>query len=289
MTGFGRGSYLGANFKLDIDAKAINHRYCDINIRLPYELAFLEHHIRKIILSRFSRGHFDVWVKLEWLNQNQRQLKIDFNLTRQYLNALTQLQKEMGISGELNLGLISQNHQLFQIVEQKAELGEEMIPMAEQALRQALDSLEAMRIEEGQATCREIGQIVRQIQDMLEVIHGQYPKMAQDFGEKLARRIREMSPESGIPPDRLAQEVVIFAERCDIREELIRLSSHLNQLQIFLQANEAVGKKLDFLIQEMNREINTIGSKVSDMSITRQVIEIKSALEKIREQVQNVE
>ncbi len=289
MTGYGCGRFSDETLTIEVEAKSINHRYADISVRLPRELGYLENGIRKLIKKRFFRGRFDVWVKLDWPNKDQTRLKLDSRLARTYLNDLGKLQQELKLPGEITIGLLSDNHQLFATLEEEAIPSADISPQLEQALKQALDSLEQMRVEEGRAIYEEINKIAGQIKHVHTQIEQRSPQLAIHYKERLDQKIKKLSPQANITEERLAQEVAIFAERADISEELVRLDSHLNQLLGFLKTEGAVGKKLDFLVQEMNRETNTIGSKVADVTISQQVVEIKCQLEKIREQVQNIE
>lgn len=289
MTGYGSGRFSDEALTIEVEAKSTNHRYADISIRLPRELTYLENGVRKLIKKRFSRGHFDVWAKVDWPNKDQKTLRLDSHLAKTYLNDLTHLQQELKLPGEITIGLVSGNHQLFTNLEEGAIPSVDVSPQLEQALGQALDSLEKMRVEEGRAVKEEIDKIAGQIKLVHTQIEQRAPQLAIHHKERLDQRIKKLSPQVNITEERLAQEVAIFAERADISEELIRLDSHLNQLVGFLEAEGAIGKKLDFLVQEMNRETNTIGSKVADVTISQQVVEIKCQLEKIREQVQNIE
>ncbi len=288
MTGYGCGGAVDESITIEAEAKSINHRYLDISIRLPKEFASLEHGIKKLIQKRFSRGHFDVWIKVEDSQQNQQQLKLNAPLAKAYVDSLVKLQQELNLPGEINIDFLGNNPQLFTTLEElKSEV--DISRQLRQALKQALDSLEAMRAEEGRATYEEISQLAARIKQVLTQIEQRTPLLVDEYKVRLTQKINKLAPKIAIPEERLAQEVIIYAERSDISEELLRLNSHLNQLSGFLAAEGAIGKKLDFLIQEMNRETNTIGSKVSDVAISQQVVEIKCQLEKIREQVQNIE
>jgi uncharacterized protein (TIGR00255 family) len=288
MTGYGYGRHSDEALVVEVEAKSINHRYCDVSIRLPKELTHLEHGVRKLIQNRFSRGHFDIWIKVKWLNHNQKQLRLDSRLAEAYLNGLRQLKERLQLPGEIGIGFLGNNPHLFTTLE---EVGPptDVFPQLEQALCQALDSLEQMRAEEGRVIYGELNKLVDQIKHSLVQIKQRSPQLVSHYQARLAQRIKQLAPQLEINEERLAQEVVLYAERADIDEELVRLDSHLNQLSGFLAADGALGKKLDFLVQEMNRETNTIGSKASDVAISQQVVEIRCRLEKIREQVQNIE
>jgi uncharacterized protein (TIGR00255 family) len=289
MTGYGYGRFSDETLTVEVEAKSINHRYADISIRLPKELNYLENGVRKLIKKRFFRGRFDVWAKVEWPNKNQKTLKLDSQLVKAYLSNLSKLQQELKLPGEITVDFLSGNYQLFTTQEEEAIPSNDVSPQLEQALGQALDSLEQMRVEEGRTIYEDINKIAGQIKNVHTQIEQYAPQLATHYKERLEQKIKKLSPQANITEERLAQEVAIFAERADISEELVRLDSHLNQLLGFLETEGAIGKKLDFLVQEMNRETNTIGSKVADVTISQQVVEIKCQLEKIREQVQNIE
>jgi uncharacterized protein (TIGR00255 family) len=287
MTGYGNGSSSHDALVVEVEAKSINHRYFDISIHLPRELTCLEHGIRKLVQKRFFRGHFDVWVKVEWLNKNQIRPRLNLQLAKEHLNALRRLQHELQLPGDISVEFLESNPHLF-IRPEEAIRHDAVSLQLNQALTQALDALAKMRVEEGRAVYEDINQIAAQIKKNLTQIKQRFPQLVGDYRDRLAQRVNKLASQLNISigEERLAQEVVIYAERSDISEELVRLSSHLNQLLGFLEADGAMGKKLDFLVQEM---VNTIGSKVSDVTVSEQVVEIRSCLEKIREQVQNVE
>jgi len=288
MTGYGRGLYEDERIRIEVEAKSINHRYCDINIRLPRQLGYLEMHIRQRLRQCFQRGHFDIWVKVEWLAGGGRALRLDQELARQYLEALRAFQAEYGLEGRVDIRLIGTNPSLFEVAE--AEVAdEEFVAKLDQALGEACEQLERMRRAEGEHIRQEMHRLVGCIRDCLEEIEGRSLRVIQKYHQGLQARVAQLFSGVKLDETRVAQEVVLLAERADIHEEIVRLRSHLAQLEHFLDSPGPQGKKLDFLVQEINRETNTIGSKSPDAAISQKVVEIKDYLEKIREQVQNIE
>jgi uncharacterized protein (TIGR00255 family) len=287
MTGYGYGRYGDDILTVEAEVKAINHRYSDICIHLPKELNCLEYRIKKAVQNRFSRGHFDVWIKIEQANGGQNRQKLNIPAVKAYLDDLHQLQQELQLPGEIGIDFLKDNLNLF--TQAQTVPAGDVFPQVEQALFPALDSVEQMRSEEGRTIYEELNRIIKQIKCLLAQIDQHTPRLVDHYRARLTQKVNRLASQLNIEEERLAQEVAIYAERSDISEEILRLDSHLNQLLAFLEAEGAIGKKIDFLIQEMNREINTIGSKVSDVSISEQVVEIRSFLEKIREQIQNIE
>jgi len=288
MTGYGSGSYTDRDIRLDVEAKSLNHKYRDICVHLPKPLARLEHDIRRKLQQQFLRGRFDVWVKIETVDFPSRKLKLDLSLVNQYLVCLQELQQNLGIKGEIDIKLIARNPSLFTLEENETDMGDLSVPISA-ALEQALESLANMRTEEGRALDAEIRRLSTSLSQILTKIEQRFPEFIKDYQARLISSVKRLANDIEIEPLRVAQEVALYADRSDIGEELVRLQSHLEQLGCFLDEEGAVGKKLDFLIQEINRELNTIGSKASDTFILHLVVEAKDILEKIRELVQNVE
>ena len=288
MTGFGRGESFGGFGRFTVEVKSVNHRFSEVVIRMPRGLATLEERVRKVVQGGISRGRVDVFVGREGGEAGRRSLKVDKELAVAYHNALKELQETLSLLGDVSLDLISRLPDVFTL-EQVEEDAESSWPPLSQALDEALVSLVGMREREGEALKRDLAHRIAKIGRILKDVEGRAPLVVGDYREKLARRLQEVLPAGVFDESRLAMEVAIFGERSDITEELKRLDSHLSQLEATLDAGDAVGRKFDFLLQEVNREVNTIGSKANDLAVTSAVVEIKSELEKIREQVQNIE
>jgi uncharacterized protein (TIGR00255 family) len=288
MTGFGRGETSDPNLAITVEAKAVNHRYLDIAIRLPRELNILEEELRAVFRGQLSRGRIDVYVKLNSGGESAKVVSVNHPLAKSYLQEARTLSVETGISGELTVAELLRLPEVVQLAE--AEL--DMDKAREQLLaagEQAVNGLAQMRALEGERLALDIASYLDNIERQLVSVEERSPLVVEEYQARLSARLEDMLPEGLLDAGRLAQEVAIFADRACIAEETVRLASHLSQVRSMLLATDAVGRKLDFLLQEMNREINTIGSKANDAEIAKLVVEMKSDLEKIREQVQNIE
>jgi len=289
MTGYGKGMVAGEDFSVSVDLKTVNNRFLDIHLRVGSELAALEPSIKKRITARLSRGRVDVTVSME------RAAQIAYELNRPliagYISALKQLQQDFNLAGELDINVLARIPGALQPA--RNGIDERMITALEQALGQGLDELEKMREQEGEALKNELRERVRKIEALVPIIEASASGLADAYRLRLQKRIGELLNRGGqvveIDPARLAQEVAYLADRSDVSEEMVRLRSHLSQFQEALDAPGEAGKMLDFLLQELNREANTTLSKSTDLAIKEAGLAIKAEVEKLREQVQNVE
>jgi uncharacterized protein (TIGR00255 family) len=289
MTGYGKGMVAGDDFSVSVDLKTVNNRFLDIHLRVGSELGSLEPSIKKRITARLSRGRVDVTVSIE------RGAQIAYELNRPlisgYVNALKQLQQDFDIAGELDINVIARIPGALQPA--RNGIDERMITALEQALDYALNELERMREQEGEALRNELRERVQKIETLVPIIEASAAGLADAYRLRLQKRIGELLNRGGqvveIDPVRLAQEVAYLADRSDVSEEMVRLRSHLSQFQEALDAPGETGKMLDFLLQELNREANTTLSKSTDLAIKEAGLAIKAEVEKLREQVQNVE
>ena len=288
MTGFGRMEGVAAGKRILVEMKSLNHRYLEISLRMPAALAVLEMEIKKRIGERYTRGKFEVSVRLENGGGSEAPPALNLPLARQYHSLLTQLRRELGIPGEVTLEMMAGFRDLFVSGE-----GEEDIPALweglEKVLVQTMEKLTAMRDAEGESLGRDLTERMGTVERLVQGIARRSPEVVLEYRQRLADRVRELTAGMVVDESRLHQEVAVLAEKSDITEEVVRMNSHLGQFRNFMTAEEAVGRKMDFLIQEMNREVNTIGAKSQDGEIARLVIELKSELAKLREQIQNVE
>lgn len=288
MTGFGRGEVSTDNLKVVIELKSVNHRYCEIYLRMPRSMNVLEDRIRRVVQSRVSRGRVDAFINVELRGENKPLVKVDGELARDYARAAEEIKSRLQLEGELTVSDLLHLSGVVSLEEPENDV-EQWWPVIEGSLEKALDGLLDMRRREGLRLHSDIKARSGLITSMVKGIEARAPVVVEEYRERLSQRVRELL-ETGMPdPARLDAEVVLYAERSAITEEVVRLYSHLSQLEGCLENKEPVGRKLDFLIQEMNREVNTIASKSADLEINRTVVEIKSELEKIREQVQNIE
>ncbi len=288
MTGFGRGEHKEKGKEFLVEIKTVNHRYSDIFIKMPRNLSFLEERIRSIISKSVSRGKVDVFVSFDNYGEDSKEVQLDETLAKSYTNAVKLLADKFNIENDVTASLISHFPDVLRV--EKSEQDEEEIwGLLEIAVDKALYSLIVMRIKEGMELKKSLLEKVSYIETVIDEIKLRSPEVVKEYKEKLEARIKDLLEHQTIDEGRLATEVAIFADRCSIDEELVRLGSHLVQLRQTLDIDQPVGRKLDFLMQEMNREINTIGSKANDLFITKNVVEVKSELEKVREQIQNIE
>jgi uncharacterized protein (TIGR00255 family) len=288
MTGFGRGEGDTTLGKVVVESRSVNHRYCDINIKLPKRLSLFENRIKEIIRSQVSRGRVDVSLRLDNFGEEKVQLSVDLDLAEQYYRVLHDLKERLRLKDEITLNLLAGAKDL---ITAKEELGDmepywqEILPV----LRQSLKNMDDMKRIEGESLTKDLKQRLGHIAEQLEAIKQQYPLRLRAFLTRLQDRLRSLLEGMETDPSRFQQEVALLAERTDITEEIVRAESHLVQFRSLLEGNEPVGRKMDFLLQEIHREVNTVSAKANDAEISQRVVEIKSELEKIREQVQNVE
>lgn len=289
MTGFGRGEVKNENYQFLVECKTINHRYCDINMRLPRKVSFLEDKARNFIKDFVKRGRVDLYVKLDLIGSEDVNLKFDENLASQYINILNTIRDKYKLTDDISVMNVAKFPDMIK-AEEKEEDEDEIWALFKEALEISLKKLVAMREDEGKKLeedtlkrCDILSGYINEIEKLSDTV-------VEDYREKLNTRIKELLQNPNeIDENRLAQEVAIYADKSSITEEIVRFNSHIVQLKNTAVKNDSVGRKMDFLIQEMNREINTMGSKSSDINITNLVVEVKSELEKIREQIQNIE
>ena len=289
MTGYGRGDAAKDGFKFTVELNSINRKQSDISINLPKELIELEPRIRDEINAHLSRGRINVVVAFHRSNAKaEEQVELDMVLAKAYHRAIQKLQKEIKLNGTLTLDAILRAPGVMKLAETTVD-AEAVWPHVETALRKAIGGLVKMREKEGKFLTNDLAERLGLLTAGLELIRQTAPEIAKRYREQLHARIKEAGLDVSLDDERLVKEVVFFADRCDISEEITRISSHLNQFRDCLKSNEPVGRTLDFLAQEMGREINTIGSKANAAEISQQVVKMKAELEKIREQIQNIE
>lgn len=288
MTGFGRGEHLGQKKAVIVEMKSVNHRYNEVSVKLPRIYSSLEEKVKRLILNEVSRGRIEVYIKIDDSDQKVREVQVDKDLAIAYYKALKELAELTGTSSNVNAIQIAELPDVVR-VEESAEDLEEVWQDILPAVSQALDTLVNMRAIEGEKLYEDLLTHIDIINDYHKKVSEKSPTVVSIYRQKLQNRLKELLDEGQIDENRIAMEVAIYADRCSIDEEIVRLKSHTTQFIEILQEDNPIGRKLDFLIQEMNREINTIGSKANDLDITKQVVVMKSELEKLREQIQNIE
>lgn len=290
MTGFGRGEFQDNEHRLIVEIKAVNHRYNEIVIRMPKNLGPLEDKIRRSVSNVLVRGRIDIFITMDEYGQKKKTVRIDKELAIAYNKALKDL-------GELFSAAVNDN--IYQIAKfpdviKVEEVTEDVLvlwPKLSQAVDVAIHNLMSMRLAEGLNIQQDLALRITDIESYITTVEQRAPQVLVEYREKILGRMEELLSTVGEEPDagRILQETAIFADKTSITEELVRLKSHLTQFRVALNADEAVGRKLDFIVQEINRETNTIASKANDFTIANVVIEIKSEIEKVREQIQNIE
>lgn len=288
MTGYGRVVALLDGRNIAVEAKSVNHRFLEISLRTPSALFPLEMEYKKKIGERFKRGRIDVSIRLEGEGADTSKVNLNLEIAHNYFDVLSRLKAEFYLQEPITLKSLTVFRDIF-TPPSETELSPDFLSQVEKTLQEALSMLVNMRQDEGMALYSDMQMRLKVITEIMETIRLRAPQVVLEYQKRLADRIKELTAGYVLDDARLAQEVAIMADRCDITEELVRMQSHISQFETLLQSEDAEGKKIDFLLQEMNREINTIGSKSNDAEITRQVIEAKSELGKVREQAQNIE
>lgn len=273
---------------VSVEVRSVNHRFCDIALRLSRRLNPLEGRIKELIKSRVSRGRIDMSVRLDSSDRNRYRVEPDLEMARQYLDALRTLKAKLRLKGEISLEMIAQARDIIVPVEDQEDVTVHW-EQVRQVIERSLDALKEMRRHEGEGLATDLRKRVQSVQSVLEKIEAHAPLVLEDYRRRLDQRLQNMVKGMDLDPLRLNQEIAFFAERSDISEETVRMTSHLAQLGQMMDSEEPVGRKLEFLLQEVHREANTVSSKANDQTISQMVVEIKAELEKIREQIQNVE
>lgn len=290
MTGFGRGEYSDGKRNIIAEIRTVNHRYSDITVKMPRRYSFAEEKIKNTVKETIRRGKVEVSIIVENITENDINVKLNTMVAKQYYENLIELKETFGLSGDVDLRLIASLPDVMKAIPD-VEDEEELLTHILIPIREACGKLDEMRCIEGNKLAEDLIMRAGLIRNKTNEISAAVPDAAKLYAEKLKDRIIELIGNSiSIPEDRILIEAAIFADKSNITEELVRLDSHMLQLvKIIGESAQPDGKKLDFLVQEMNREANTIGSKANNMDITSSMLEIKSEIEKIREQVQNIE
>lgn len=287
MTGYGKSSLAINSKEYQVEIKTVNHKYIDINIKMPKVISYLEEDIRKEISKSIKRGKVDISIGFENYSKEGNHVRINTELAKMYIENLRKLAEEENLSADIEVTDISRLPDVLII---KNEFDENQIKIELiDVVRNAVNQLIEMRKNEGIKISEDINAKISQIEEKIQEIFTLSTGLIDEYVVKLEARIKELLQTEDIDKSRLMQEVVIYADKCSVDEEITRLKSHILQLRNLLETNEPTGKKMDFLLQEMNRETNTIGSKANSLEITNRVVDIKTILEDIREQIQNIE
>jgi len=288
MTGFGRGEASSATRAFTAEIRAVNHRYCDITIKMPRPFMNFEERLRQIIAQNIGRGKVDVYINYEEFGDREHNVTADASLAKAYMDAAGALKAQFGLRDDVSLSTLLRIPDIIKI--ENADPDEEEIwNLLSASVQAAVGALVSMRGREGEKLAGDISRRLEALSALIEKVAERAPAVIGEYRERLNARLAELLGANVIDENRIAAEIVLFAERCGIDEEIIRYRSHLAQAAGCLSSGEAVGRKLDFLLQEINREVNTIGSKANDLIISEKVVEMKTEAEKIREQIQNLE
>lgn len=288
MTGYGKGVAVLDGRELTVELKSVNHRFLDIGMRTPRLLSCMEDPIRRILGERLSRGHVDVFLNYRNTRTDAKTVRIDGTLLRAYIEAARAANADLGLTDDLTLSKVLRLPDVTEIIPADEDSAL-LIRLAETATHEAVDALEEMRSAEGQRLKEALKAGVDRMAEYREQVVERAPFVTEEYRRKLYERIASVLSETETDQARLATEIALFADRACIDEEIVRLKSHIVQFNEYLESEEPIGRKMDFIIQEMNRECNTIGSKANDAELTNVVLLLKSEIEKLREQIQNVE
>lgn len=287
MTGYGKSSLSINSREYQVEIKTVNHKYIDVNIKMPRIISYLEEDVRKLVVSKIKRGKVDIQISFENYSQDGNDVKINTELAQIYIQSLRKLAEAENLSSNIEVTEITKLPDVLTIKSNldENETKEELL----QVVNESIDKLIQMRKIEGEKISKDILDKIARIEQKNEEIFSLSTGLIEEYVVKLEARVKELLKTEELDKSRLMQEVVIYADKCSVEEEVTRLRSHIYQLRYLINSEEPIGKKMDFLIQEMNRETNTIGSKANNLEITNTVVDIKTILEDIREQIQNIE
>jgi uncharacterized protein (TIGR00255 family) len=286
MTGYGRNELQDKGYKVSVEVRSLNHRFLDVNLRINKLLSGLEERVREFVGEKIKRGRVDLNISFEVYDRTLNFIKIDYLLLEEYLKSFSEVKSKFNLEGSITLNDLIHLPEVIKLENEEINL-EEVWEVLKIALEKALEKLIEMRISEGRKLYEDIAKRLEKIAKIVEQIDDLASTMVEDYRRKLEQRIKELGVE--VDPIRISMEVALIADKACITEEITRIRSHISQFRSSLEEEEPVGKKLDFILQEMNREANTIASKAIDYRISAKVIDLKNEIEKIREQVQNIE
>lgn len=288
MTGFGRCEVSEGDRKMTVEMKSVNHRYLDVTIKMPKKLNYFESAVRSILKEYMQRGKVDVFITYEDLSEAKMALRYNKEIAAQYLKYLQQMSEEFGLEQDVKAGALSRYPEVL-VMEEVEEDEEELFRMLEQAVRGACEQFVETRTREGENLKRDLNAKLDELLDHVSYVEERSPQIIAEYREKLAEKVRELLGDAQPEESRVAAEVTLYADKICVDEEIVRLKSHIAHTKATLEEKDSVGRKLDFIAQEMNREANTILSKANDLEVSNRAIELKTGIEKVREQIQNIE
>jgi uncharacterized protein (TIGR00255 family) len=289
MTGFGRGEAVRNNRTITIEMKSVNHRYCDINIRMPKVLFYIENKLKNIIKQEINRGKIDVFINYEDRSDKANSIVYNSNLSQQYMERFQEISQEFHIENDIKVSHLTRYPEVLVLEDQDQDDEELLESLAVESLRMALINVKETRSKEGQMLKTDLKIKLEDMLGYVNELKAITPKVIDEYRIKLTERISELTDQTPVDPERIAMEVALYADKSCIDEEIVRLESHIIHMRDTLDAEEAIGRKLDFISQEMNREANTVLSKANNIEVSNQGIELKTLIEKVREQIQNIE
>ena len=288
MTGFGRGEAANEKYKVTIEMKSVNHRYLDLSVRLPRKLNFYEPAIRNQVKEFAKRGKIDIFVSMEQLKENAESIQYNPQIAAAYLSGISQMADEFSVDGTIQAYQLARFPDVFTKAEED-DNEEEWIPIVTQALRDACEKFAESRRIEGEKLAKDLSEKLDHISDLVDKIETRSPQIVEEYRKKITEKVEQLLGDTQIDENLLATEIVMFSDKICVDEEMVRLRTLVEHVKETLAAGENIGRKLDFLIQEMNREANTTLSKANDSEVSEYGIDLKTEIEKIREQIQNIE
>lgn len=288
MTGFGRGEAANEKYKVTIEMKSVNHRYLDLSVRLPRKLNFYEPAIRNQVKEFAKKGKIDIFVSIEQLQENAESIQYNPQIAAAYLSGISQMADEFSIDGTIQAYQLARFPDVFTKAEED-DNEEEWIPIVTQALRDACEKFAESRRIEGEKLAKDLSDKLDHISDLVDKIETRSPQIVEEYRKKITEKVEQLLGDTQIDENLLATEIVMFSDKICVDEEMVRLRTHVEHVKETLAVGENIGRKLDFLIQEMNREANTTLSKANDSEVSEYGIDLKTEIEKIREQIQNIE
>lgn len=288
MTGYGRHEAIAGGKKILIEIKSVNHRFSDYNIKVPRHLGFLEERVRKYASEYITRGKVDIYVNVESYEEADKDIILNEELARNYINVLHELCEKFNLKNDISVSNVARYTDIFK-TERREDNEEEIWSLVKDVLNEAMTAFTAMRSREGERIEKDLRERIDYMKGLAGQVDERSPKTVEEYREKLYTKIKELVEDRDIDEARVLTEVAIFADKVAVNEETVRLGSHFEEFYQILDSGEPAGRRLDFLIQEINREVNTIGSKAQDIEIAKIVVTLKGEIEKLREQIQNIE
>lgn len=288
MTGFGRCEVSEGDRKITVEMKSVNHRYLDVSMKMPKKLNFFDSSIRAILKKYIQRGKVDVYISYEDLSEGNASLTYHPGIAAQYVEYFRQMEEQFGLTNDIQVSVLARCPEVL-VMEEQQEDEKEIWHLLEQAVHGACEKFVEARVHEGEALKDDLMQKLDEILETVAFVEERFPQILSEYREKLRAKVRELFADAQIDENRLATEVTIFADKICVDEEIVRLRSHVEAVKAALETGGSIGRKLDFIAQEMNREANTTLSKANDLEVSNRAIDLKTAIEKVREQIQNIE